>query len=62
MSFKPVIDYKKCNNCKICISVCPMGVYSEEKGKVVVKKPNACIGCRSCEVQCPPGAIKIEEK
>jgi 2-oxoglutarate ferredoxin oxidoreductase subunit delta len=57
-----VIDYKKCNNCKICISVCPMGVYSEEKGKVVVKKPNACIGCRSCEVQCPAGAIKIEEK
>jgi len=39
-----------------------MNVYKEEKGKVVVKRPNDCIGCRACEVQCPYSAIKVEEK
>ena len=56
---KPVIDYKKCNSCGTCIDVCPMDVFAKENGKVVVKKPEACIGCRACEVQCPKGAIKI---
>jgi len=62
MSFLPVIDYKKCKNSKTCVSVCPMNVYAVEKGKVVVKNPSACIGCRACEVQCPNSAIKIMEK
>ena len=39
-----------------------MSVYAEEKGKTVVKKPNECIGCRACEVQCPYSAIKINEE
>ncbi len=58
---KPVIDYKKCKMSMTCIDVCPMDVFEKEKDKVVVKHPEKCIGCRACEVQCPHGAIKIEE-
>ncbi|MBU4283552.1 MAG: 4Fe-4S binding protein, partial [Nanoarchaeota archaeon] len=46
-------------NCGNCIDVCPMQVFEKEGDKVVVKKPEECIGCRACEVQCPKGAIKV---
>lgn len=58
---KPVIDYKKCKACGSCIEICPMGVFKKEGNKVVVKNPEACIGCRACETQCSAEAIKIED-
>ncbi|MBM3309461.1 MAG: 4Fe-4S dicluster domain-containing protein [Candidatus Altiarchaeales archaeon] len=56
---KPVIDYKKCVACGTCVQVCPVEVYANEKDKVVVKKPDACVECRACEVSCPQEAIKV---
>ena len=56
---KPVIDYKKCKVTKTCIDVCPVNVFEVEGDKVIVKNPGACIGCRSCEVNCPASAIKV---
>lgn len=56
---KPVIDRKKCNDCGDCVEVCPVNVFAKEKGKVVVKKAEECIGCRACEGQCPTNAIKV---
>ncbi len=58
---RPVIDSKKCKLCKTCIEICPMEVFAEENGKIIIKKPEACIGCKACEVQCPEGAIKVKE-
>lgn len=63
---KPVIDYKKCSVSKTCIEVCPMDVFEVQtdksgKEKVVVAKPEECINCKACEVQCPKGAIKVED-
>jgi len=48
-----------CNNCKICIDICPMEVFFYDK-KVKVDKKKECIECRACEVQCPKDAIKID--
>ena len=58
---RPYIDYKKCNLSKKCVEVCPMKVFVEVKGKVIVKNPQDCIGCRACEVQCPQAAIIVKE-
>lgn len=58
---KPIIDYKKCNSCGTCVDICPMQIFVKEKDKTVVKKPDECIGCKACEVQCPKKAIKIED-
>ena len=58
---KPIIDQSKCTKCKTCIEVCPVDVFAEEEGKVIVKNPDQCIGCKACEVQCPEDAIKVED-
>jgi 2-oxoglutarate ferredoxin oxidoreductase subunit delta len=49
-----------CKACGICIAFCPKKVYGRgEDGKPFVDKPDACIGCRFCELHCPDFAISI---
>lgn len=59
----PVIDYDKCKNAKTCIEVCPMDVFEfkDDEDKTVVARPDDCIGCRACEVQCPEQAIVVND-
>ena len=58
---KPTIDYNKCTTTETCVNVCPVNVFAKENGKVVVKNPEACIGCRACEVSCPAKAITVSD-
>lgn len=58
---KPIIDKKKCKGCFTCVEVCPVEVFTKDEKKAKVAKPDECIGCRACEVQCPESAIKVEE-
>jgi NAD-dependent dihydropyrimidine dehydrogenase PreA subunit len=55
------IDYDKCACCRTCVSVCPMGVYSDAGDKVEVVNVNECVACMSCEAACPSGAITVKE-
>ena len=59
---KVTIDQTLCTNCRICIDVCPAGVYHMENNKhnrVIVKYPESCEDCEACILQCPPGAISF---
>ena len=59
---KPIIDQKKHTTCKSCHQVCPMNVYNFKAGKTIVARPEDCIGCRACEVQCEDEAIKVVDE
>ena len=52
------IDQKKCTNCHVCISVCPVK-YCMIDEKTVQINPNLCIGCGRCYKACPFDAINI---
>lgn len=63
------VDERRCKACNICVSVCPAGVLAMKDDKYSIKGimievvyPSACIGCRSCELQCPDFAIYVADK
>jgi ferredoxin len=49
---KPLTN-DKCNDCKICVDLCPMGSINYED---VSKFDSICIKCGACEKGCPEGA------
>ncbi|MDR3588638.1 MAG: 4Fe-4S dicluster domain-containing protein [Negativicutes bacterium] len=50
-----------CKACGVCIAFCPKKVLGfDDTGKVSVKNPEACIGCRLCELRCADFAIDVE--
>lgn len=65
----PVINYKKCMSCRVCILACPFSVLDDTKtdyGKLKKTFPeivnvNACTGCAICAKSCPIGIISMED-
>lgn len=58
---KIAIDNQKCTGCGTCKDVCPVGVYEVNNQKSAAVKPDECLVCRACEVQCPESAIQVIE-
>jgi len=56
-----LLDRNKCNNCKICIVKCPVGIFSIRNNEIIVDRQHSddCLGCLACEYKCPEKAIKI---
>lgn len=57
---KAVIDYSKCNSCRICMEYCRFEAISLSENKVSIDSVN-CDGCRLCERVCPLAAICMEK-
>ena len=59
---KPIIHYDKVKDSKVLeelINICPVNVFEKKKGKVVVARPDDCIGCRACESQVENGEVTV---
>jgi len=59
VSQKAFIDYKKCNNCRLCLEKCKFGAITLEKGRPKIN-PFLCEGCGFCQEICPQQAIKLK--
>jgi len=46
-----------CAGCRLCIQVCPKGVFTITGGKSEAVKPKKCITCSACYKRCPVKAI-----
>ena len=55
------IDLEKCDGDGTCVDVCPVEVFEIKDGKAVAVRPDECLVCMACEVQCPNNAIKVIE-
>lgn len=55
----PDLSRKRCNQCGLCIEVCPTGAATLAQDEYPVYDLNACIGCAQCIALCPKSALKI---
>jgi NAD-dependent dihydropyrimidine dehydrogenase PreA subunit len=55
------IDETKCTGCGICVDVCPTDMLrmDEKEEKAIIKYPEDCMTCYTCELKCPVGAIEV---
>jgi len=58
---KIIVDNEKCTGCGTCVETCPVGVFEIKGKKSVPVKPEECLVCRACEVQCSESAIQVIE-
>jgi len=57
--YKVSSSYKMhvCNQCGLCIDMCPVGALTRRKNGVVTLDKNTCIGCQACVGFCPIEAM-----
>ncbi len=56
-------DISKCNDCRMCLMVCPKNVYTIELGNQVrIKNPDECFACRGCVTQCASDALFLAKE
>jgi NAD-dependent dihydropyrimidine dehydrogenase PreA subunit len=49
-----------CNGCGLCVDVCPHAVFELDDRKAVLARPQACMECGACRLNCVKDAIAVE--
>ncbi len=58
-SYRPEINYQKCDGCGICAQKCQFSAIKMENGKPKLNR-FLCEGCGVCELVCPKKAIQLK--
>lgn len=58
---KLYFDTAKCTGVWQCIQVCPVDCWTPDydRGQAVLEKPERCIACGACVLQCPEKAVEL---
>ena len=49
---------KACDQCGLCIDICPVGALTRKKNGVVLLDKKICIGCQACVGFCPTNSMR----
>ncbi len=52
-------DPAACTGCRMCVEVCPSGVFEMDGDRANVRDAGACIECGACRLNCAFGAIDL---
>jgi NAD-dependent dihydropyrimidine dehydrogenase PreA subunit len=50
----------QCNNCGMCLKVCPHEVFAISDKKVYIANKDYCMECGACEKNCSQNAISVK--
>ena len=53
-------DSELCNGCGMCTMVCPHAVFAPNGRVAQLVRPEACMECGACQVNCSTGAISVD--
>ena len=51
---------EKCNNCGMCVKVCPHEVFEMKNKKLHIVARDFCMECGACKRNCPQNAILLD--
>jgi ferredoxin len=54
------LDCTLCNDCGLCVDVCPRGCFAMDGRRVALVDRGACLECGACALNCTRGAITVE--
>ncbi|VAX27514.1 hypothetical protein MNBD_IGNAVI01-1399 [hydrothermal vent metagenome] len=55
-------DIIRCNNCRICLMVCPKGVFDiVENQNIRIVNQQECFACNACVTQCTENSLVLEK-
>jgi NAD-dependent dihydropyrimidine dehydrogenase PreA subunit len=55
-----VYNPELCNGCALCATVCPHAVFEMDGREAQLVRPQACMECGACQLNCITGAIAVE--
>lgn len=54
------LDRDSCIGCRMCVLVCPHGVFEVSEHKAAIIEKNDCMECGACSLNCPVEAITVD--
>ena len=53
-------EIEKCDGCRMCVIVCPHGVFAIENKRARITDIDSCMECGACMTNCAEGAIYVK--